>query len=963
MLLVVVLGLCATPLRPALADNALTSNQAVEGRYIGLAADKIRLSGGQSYKIAERTKEAIKKVAAELAIGQGIRLLRSGGEVTAIEVVVQSFELDGTMEKTLEQSEGTWVLLKEGAQFQVAPDKLGRIKERLFFIKKGYLVRLTMFGYRVIDVQMRKEAMPPPRQQLTRPLRSAFKQLQKGDMLIVNGSIRGRLLSQDIQSIVINPELKEGGVKASKTWLIKPLIHSLENLTAKKRRAGTKGKSAAGSGVVGDVIDQRRIKVSDTIGVGLQKGVCTALSRDKLELHIWEAGKFVRKQTFPRRGLGNKVRRTSLSTTQRVKIGGAEVSAVCFRRRVSAEDELSYEVRLIHTREDSLLVGVGLQAVAIEKGQNRGVGPRYQLRPIFPREPLLWKRVTKRKDPYLQMLLQIDPAINVISIKSDAAVEPIAAAVYDMRRTDRLLRAYDALAANANPLLIRAMIERCVSLDTKKSAKQLIVETLQNCIDATAAVLMDDLTRQPKDLHTVRLLETGTISEDELGIPAKLYWKRRLRLFAQLRSVLNAERARILFDLYIKHKGDDIGKTVVEALRAHAGDAVRAVADIASSMKPNASKQEIRRIETAASLLELFGKAAIEPMCKVLDDIGQNKAADEIRGELESQAAQLLIRRAIEVILGTKRAERRRQNIRIIRKASSLARRARKTKDKKAARGQWLQAAAMLDKIPGGYPQLRQLLPEVYLNAGICERAIGERGRAFEYLERGLKHAKKAPKVRTKLLAEWAGIIAESVNEEAAAVVLRSGPGDAYSKVHTLPLDALVKIDQSITANNPDWLPVFFKDQTVWVRRLLIDHKPGTERGRVQLKARSVSELRPKLDKARSIAPGMGAVLDTAEAEITAREALDNFLKARYPEALKAYDKLLSIDPNHPGLDRRLEAWFMVNWTTVIGIFAVFVVFGGILIRSLFNRQRLVIRPDEYMFYGRDRINREREFE
>lgn len=946
---------------------AYATAETIEGRLESVGEATVSLAEKGEFRFPEAGREAITETLRETVEGMPLRLTTEDGVVTAIEILEPSFQIDATYQSAIETPDGGIILqLVEGAQIQIAPSKVKPLLNTYLVLEPGFRLRLSIYNYKIIHMELlRGTETTEPRQTTPEELMARLRELNKGDIVSINNNKRTMVIQTSPYSVSVRSIRPDGTPRGDLRWVPFGFVRSLRVIDKAKikKTDPTSGKPEDNV----DAIERQRIKVGDTVRVGLKKGVIIGLDDKTLALKVWDDHRFQSEETFKRAEYADKVLRTDLSSIARIPDpkGRGEIIVNGFRRRVVINDELTFKVRISHNLEGMVLAGTGLQAYPSGDRRLSPIGRYHRLPPIFARETYSWEGRLETDDTNVEMLLRYNLERNLVPIASQDAAAAIAERLSDTTDLDRLLTSYDAALQNGDERLLRVILHHAIGLEVpvkvQREARAKLFEATPKSVD----IMISDLSQPAEEIRIARVNSRGDLVSSRPKSPPKVVQDRLLKVLEGFKGGVTEAQAFEIFNLYSRLKESDLGKRLIDVLKAHASVAVRSVVEVASAVRADTTDEELKRIDLAVRLLRAMGEPAIEPLFKLLRTLGAEKELAELEAMRSQASAPKIIDRGLGIINDMKRRQLRRAQNRRVREAQAIVEMAREAKDKEAEK-LWQEALAKLEKVPLGNARARKVWPEIYLNLGKIAIRTTHRGEGAALLEKGLEIARTAGlrgKITNELKTSLGKVFISACVEEVRSTVLRAGPDDTYAPLRQVSRDTQLKVNRNVKVL-PEWVPVFDGERPGWIRRAVVNYADGSQTVKVMVDARSLSALRDLLQKGTALCPAAGVTARRGEAELLAREAEELYKENKYHEALEKFSKLREVLPEHETY--RLYAgktWFFVYWyVPVIGA-AIIVALLVFVVRLAMDQQTKVERPDEYVYYGRDRAQRERELE
>lgn len=944
------------------------SGQKLTGEFVALRDKKVVIDSG-SYEVKAEKSKDLQSSLRLITRGQKVELTLDAGAVTDIHPLQPSFEVDGYHAGTLATRGLKWIQLKEGAQFQVALDKMDQVNDALYFVKPGNKIRLTIFNYKVIDLKIHTGTMPDARLPLPKPIAETVAKIGKGDKVLVDKRRQGIVITKTSQSLTIQYYYSDGRTAGKAEWTPLGVIEHLKILSSKAKKPKKNPKAdktdpTSEANKIKDVFARRDIRVGDTVGVGLTKGVLQELKDDEFVLRIWEDNRFIGKRRFRRKANAGKVRRTELASDHRIQTANGEIRVVCLRHNQVSQNELTYKVRINHQIKDKILVNAGLQGYTDGDDNKAAVGKLHKLDPIFAGEFFEWQLVVENQDPNIDLRLRANLETGLVAIRSKRAKQYIGLRLRLENSIASLKRAYEAVALNQAEDLVRVILNHSLGTDIATNVRQEATVALQHCGKATIDVALKDLSSKAEKLTIREVDARGQIIPKPMTLKPQNYRRRLFKLLQLMDRGFDTKRAIDLFDLYLEYEKTALGPLAAETLRAQAKYAARAIATVASTMTDRDQPEKIERINTAAKLLEGLGKSAIGPLVEILEEL--NMHADARRIRKDSRPAHKVVGDALAVIIRKKRRLEFEKFLVELKTVREEINKGRKLKGQAGLKF-WQQLLEKIDKRAAESKEARELKAEILYHKGVVHRQLKERGRAAELLFeaekicREDKFRKLMPRIKKKL----GGVILEAVNEEIESAVLRSGPSDYHSTVKTVRRGDLLLSDRSRRAKD-GWLPVLSSGKAAWIRETQIDSS-GKKKSQLKVTtdAREISDLRSLVLKGQTYNSALSAQINKANIGLIGREIQDLYRSSRYAETLERMDTLRTMEPQHPALDTYTEVWFLVNWIYPVVIVSLLTALGIFGLKSLIamKKSSKAKTDADYVFYGKDRAQRERELE
>lgn len=954
---------------PSHADD--DPNSPVEGRFARLDKEFIEFQDKRRFELLSVNLKSIRESLRIVTSGQRIRLLRRDLKVHDIIILDTTFEVDATLDSPLRQKGRMWLQLKEGGEFRVADDKIKQIEETLYFCQKGSRLRLTLYNRYIVGAQVHQPEMGKARIPFKSTLRNVVESLQKGDVVLLNKKIRGTIDKLDPQTITVQALNDDGSKKGNPQWIPKGMIESLKNFSATERNSG-KVDPLNPNGQGQDIFDKEQIQVGDTIQVAVNKGVLVSLNRRQFILRVWRKGQFTGRMTYDRERYAKKVRRRELSSDRRLKTKDGEIRINCFRDRNASKDRYHFRARISHNIRGYVLVDAGLQGYREGNPKLGAEGPYYRIDPIFAGEVFEWSKTVDNVDPSTDLILLARADRNLISVKSKRARDFIGQRLVKVELGDDLLQGYQAVIENKDPRLVGVVLGHATDPDLSVAIREQATLTLAQCGLIAVDLMLQDLQSEDDKLFLYRIDARGQPIKIRRKGDAFEYRKRLFELLGKMRAGVDRDRAFKLFLLFKKYSDSQLGALVIKVLQLHAQSAVQAVVEIASSIAVGATEKQIQEISLAAKLLRNLGKPAIEPLCLILESLEQDDQANAVRRQQKTLPAEQLIGQTLDYIINAKRRKLRRSYNRVISSTITKIETTQKIKSPKKAEEFWSELLKNLSVLPKELRQLHRVLPKVYLELGLALEKQKKRGKAGYYLEKCMEAAKASKKdnidaaknrqISVKAKNVYGKLLLLSANEETNQVVLRKGPSDLYNMKRGCNRGDTFPLAEGIEPTE-EWLPVRSGGRVAWIRRSLVEiTESKTRRARVTADNRELEALRANVKKGRAYNASLVDLANKAEAELLAHEVLAASQINDYTLTLTRMQDLQKLNPNHKVLEKYTQTWLIVNWIYPVLAMAFLFGFLGVLFRSLLNRKQIqVARPDEYVYYGRDRTKKERE--
>ncbi|MDF1665794.1 MAG: hypothetical protein P1V97_28820 [Planctomycetota bacterium] len=947
---------------PTFADDD-DPNSPVEGQFARLDKDVLELQDKRRFELLSVNLKSIRESLRIVTSGQRIRLLRRDLKVHDIIILDTTFEVDATLDSPLRQQGRMWLQLKEGGEFRVADDKIKQIEETLYFCQKGSRLRLTIYNRYIVGAQVHQEKMGKARIPFKSKLRNVVESLQKGDVVLLNGKIRGSIDKFDAQSITVQALDEDGSNKGTPQWIPKGMIVKLKNFSAADRDNGKIDPLNPNKRKL-DFFDKERVQVGDTIQVAVNKGVLVSLNQRQFILRVWRKGQFTERVTYERDKYAKKVRRRELSSDRRISTKDGEIRINCFRDRNASKARYHFRARISHNIRGFVLVDAGLQGYREGNPKLGAEGPYYRVEPIFAGEVFEWSKTVENIDPSTDLLLIARADRNLISVKSKRARDFIGLRLVKVEMGDDLLQGYQAVIENKDKRLVGVVLGHATQADLSVAIRDQATLTLAQCGLIAVDLMLQDLQSDDKDLFVYRIDARGQPIKKKRETDAFEYRKQVFGLLTKMNTGVDRDRAFKLFLLFKKYSDSQLGNLVLKVLQSHAKSAVDAVVEIASNIAVGASEKQIAEISLAAKLLRNLGKPAIEPLCKILESLEQDDQANAVRRQQKTLPPDQLIGQTLDFIINAKRRRLRRQYNRVISSTITKIETLQKFKSPKEAEKFWRGLLKNLETLPNNLPQLNRVLPRVYLEIGLALEKQRRRGEAGAFLEKCMAAAKLAKnrKIEAQSKKVYGKLLLLSANEEVGQVVLRKGPSDLYTMKRGCNRGDTFPLAEDVEATE-EWIPVRSGGKVAWIRKSLVDFTESKpRRARVTSDTRTLEELRAIVKKGRAFNASLLDLANQAEAELLAREVLAASQTNDYTLALTRMQDLQKLNPNHAVLEKYTQTWLIVNWIYPVLALAFLFGFLGVFFRSLLNRkQTQVARPDEYVFYGPDRAKKERE--
>jgi hypothetical protein len=935
------------------------SSYSVEGIFSKCEKDILTLQGGARYKVLPNIK-SLQNALTFVTEGQRVRIFRQDGLVSGLLILDSTFEVDATLDETLTLQSKMWLQFKEGGQFRVADDKATQINKTMFFAKKGTKVRLTIFKRFIVNVRVYKQSFPAPRMPFPSSVRTAISTLRPGDLIVLNKRTRAKVERLGSQTFVLQPLDEKGANFGKPQWHPLGSIQDLENLSSIDRDKAVviePGKTRQR-----DIFDTQKIRIGDTVQVRFFKGILVSLNEMNFSVRVQKKDTFI-VETFDRQKEAEDVRRRELISDRRLTLKDGEIRIRCIRSRNGSAKKFTFKVRVNHNFKGFILVDGGLQGYLEGKMSLGADGDYFRLGPVFSGEFYEWSKDVEEVDPTTDLLLLAEAKRNLLPITDSRAAQYIGQRLSEINE-DKVRRIFQAVVENKDVRLIRVLLNRATHKKSSKAMKEQAAQALRACGVKTVQLIVNDLEANDDNLFIFDVGEQGRIIKAPLDSNVFEYRRALFSVLAKTDRGVDAKLALRLFLLFKKYAESPLGRQVIVVLQSHAEAAVSAVVEIASNISAGTSEKQIEEVNLAAKLLQSLGKPAIEPLCGILTGLGQAQQAQAVRAQANNLKPAQIIEKTLQFIIAAKRRTLRRRHSQIISRVATRIELTKDIKDPKQAEKLWGGYLIDLQTVPADLPQLKKLLPRVYYEMGVALHKQRRRGESAVYFKAGIAMAKSQgkKKLAVKCKRFYGRLLLRSAVEEVNQLVLRKGPNECYAMVVACHRgDSFAYADD--VDDTGDWLAVRRSGRKAWIQRKFVEFTDASnQRVKVLVAARPLDVIRKMVTQGRAFNSTLSVVANKAESELLAREAFEAARQNDYVIALATMQALQKIDPFHPALDNYRQTWFLVNWH--FPVFGLALFFGLLVyfLRTLMsNRQNQVIRPDEYIFYGRDRAKKERE--